>query len=240
MKRLSLVGSGRADRTALLAAIADLDAAQREKSAPRETLDRLQAVVDRADDAARAAAGAQRAAEEARKRWISGGCEYSAALEHHALVERAAELTRAAEHAAADARAVSREAQRAEEAIRQAESQVRDCEGGISSKIANVIFEEQKLKIARLEAILAELPEAWLDVLAVDEFFDPWRRSSDGLRSDQAHAQVAPVLQRGAAGLRLLCKEISSYSGHLLYEGLDQRKALLREGAAQLRADPNA
>jgi hypothetical protein len=240
---LSVVGGTppeRPDRARLRAVIAARDAAQREVEARTAVVERLERLVEEGRSAADRATEDDAAAATAETTWGLAGCDPTQAGEHQRLRAIANESKRVADPALVAAQAAQKGMRPARSALEGAQSEVRGCEGGISREIADVIFEEQRLKVARLEAFLEELPEVFLDALAIEQFIDPWARGNEGLRSDQAHAQVAPVLQRCWSLLRSLCQTVDRYSGHPLFEGLDRRKRLLRERAAQLRQNPDA
>jgi hypothetical protein len=247
---LSIVGSSavRADRTALLAAIAAVPAAERAVTDARATLDRLQAVIGKADDAARTAADAQRAAEGARQRWISRGCEYSAALEHHRLAEVAAEATRAAEHAAADVRAVSQELRHAEQTIQEAQSQVRDCEHGIASQIGAIIASEEAALFEQYAQATDEVRTLRVKLMALHSILDPWTPHGNAIApTREGAAMVDAALQRGVIAnwdqerdsTRVREWEESPRRDEpmILFE---QCVARWRDRAAALRANPDA
>src|SRR5580692_6774864 len=104
MKKLLAIVAGThqaptTDRAPLKAAIAARAAELQEIADARAALERLQAVVDRADDASRAAAATTRAANDFRRAWVAGGCKHSESRELQTLEDAAQEAARIAERA---------------------------------------------------------------------------------------------------------------------------------------------
>jgi hypothetical protein len=110
----------------------------------RATLERLRVVVDKADDAAKAAADATQKANEARRDWVKDGCLRNARA-HQELSDLAAELARAAELAAKDANVARPEYARAQE---RAQSLQIDLQG-----------RERAIRVARDAIIVAEMKQ---------------------------------------------------------------------------------
>jgi hypothetical protein len=215
-----------------LAAIAERTEAQRAVVESRETVARLQAVIDQADDAARAASNATREADEARQRWVKDGC-YENAREHQVLADAATETVRVAQSAAADADAVRKELSRAEDAIRSAESHLRDCERSVKQVIALGFVDELAPTFERRKRLIAELQACEVEIRGLLEY---------------AEAVSAPAAQRIEAILaRDGLKGIPTYgvtnTGTVVSQPPDEVLALVRvwrERAAQLRADPDS
>jgi hypothetical protein len=154
------------DRTRLMAAMAARDQAQQAVNAQRETVERLQAVIDRAEDAARAASEATQQANDARQRWVRDGCLQNA-REHHALAEAAAESARVAQSAGADADAVRKELRRAQDTIDARQSEVRSAEHEVTAAISLVVAEESAELLAELEAAAATYRQLREQAMAV-------------------------------------------------------------------------
>jgi hypothetical protein len=216
-----------------LDAIAARTEAQRSVTAAGETLERLQAVVRVSDDAAHAASAAARAANEARTRWVQNGCPYSGARELQGLDDIAAESARAAERAGRDAAAVSKELARAEEAIRSAESELRDCERRVRRIIALEFVEELAPTLDRRARLLSEVHAADIEIHGLMEYLD------------EVSNEAAQRLEAAVSRVRI--ESIPTYSvtstGTVVSRPPDEVLALTRvwrERAAQLRADPDS
>jgi chromosome segregation ATPase len=220
------------DREQLRAAIAARTEAQRKVAESREIVGRLRAVIDQADRAARAAANATREANEARQRWVRDGC-LSNAREHQALADAAAEAARVAQRAAADADAVSKELSRAEDAIRSAESDLRDSERRVKQVIALDFVDELGPTFDRRKRLIAELQACEVEIRGLLEY------------AEAVCAEAAQRIEAIVARDRL--EAIPTYavthSGTLLSQPPDEVLALTRvwrDRAAQLRQNPDA
>lgn len=139
-------------RDRLKAAIASRAQAMQAVSDAHQILERLESVVRLGDDAAREAADATLAANEARRRWVASGCSYSTARELQGLDDAAAAAARAAERAALDADAVRKQLVRAEDAVRSRQSDVRESDGKIRAAVNEIIVAEARPLIERFEA----------------------------------------------------------------------------------------
>jgi hypothetical protein len=215
-----------------LDAIAARTEAQRKVVESRETLARLQAVIDQADTAARTAAKATRAANEARQLWVRDGCLENARA-HHTLADAATEATCAAESSGRDADAVRKELARAEQAIRSAQSDFRDCDNRVKQVIFMGFIDELAPTLDRRARLLAEVHDCDIEIRGLVEYLD-------GVSGIEARR-----LEDAAERVRI--EPISSYtvnhSGKLLSQPPDEVLRLAaewRERAAQLRADPDS
>jgi hypothetical protein len=151
---LSILKKPAPDHSRLVAAIAARDQAKQAVNEQHETVARLQAVIERADEAARAASDATRAANDARQKWVRDGALQNA-KEHHALSEAATEAAQVAQRAGADADAVRRELRRAQDDIDSRHVAVRGAEDEITAAIGVIIAEESAELLAEFEAAAA-------------------------------------------------------------------------------------
>jgi hypothetical protein len=179
---------GRPGRERLRAAIASRDAAQHAVTQTRATLERLQTVVDQADDAAREAADATQLAKQGRERWVRDGC-LANAREHQTLGDTAAEAVRAAERAALDANSVRGELARTLDVLRSAEFDLRGCEAEISSAVGAIIAAEAEPLFQRYAQIASEYRQLRFKLMALQRALDPGKyddhqeaKSSEGAR----------------------------------------------------------
>jgi chromosome segregation ATPase len=215
-----------------LAAIAERTEAQRKVVESRETLARLQAVIDKADGAARAAAKATREASEARQLWVRDGCLENARA-HHTLADAATEATCAAESSGRDADAVRKELARAEQAIESAQSNFRDCDNRVKQVVFAGFINEMAPTLERRARLLAEVYDCDLAIRGLVEYLD-------GVSGVEARRLEDAAERDGLKG-------IPTYSvtstGTVVSQPPDEVLALTRvwrERAAQLRADPDA
>jgi chromosome segregation ATPase len=154
-----------------LDAIAARTEAQRKVVESRETLARLQAVIDQADTAARTAAKATREASAARQLWVRDGCLENARA-HHTLADAATEATRAAESSGRDADAVRKELARAEQAIESAQSNFRDCDNRVKQVVFAGFIDEMAPTLERRARLLAEVHDCDIAIRGLVEYLD--------------------------------------------------------------------
>jgi hypothetical protein len=218
------------DRSRLIAAFEARDRTQRVLNERRETLARLQAVDDHANELARLAVDAERADTEARRRWIHDGC-LAHAREHHAATEAAAEAKRAAELAAADATAARKQMPAAESAVRSAESDLKTCTEEIDNQIGLIQLEQFKETLEEFRQVTDRRHQLHI---AIRGFLEG-SLSGDAARQvkqvlDECHVQSIPDYASTAQGTH-----VSSPPAEVLDRAREWRKE-----AAELRADPNA
>jgi hypothetical protein len=149
----ALSPAARPNRARLRQAIAARDAAQQSVIEARETLERLQAIVDQADDAARASAKATQRANQFRNDWVRGGCKHSDSHELKVLASAAADESKAAQAAAIDANAVRKELARAQGEIQLRQSEVGEREEEIAAAINEILVAESWSLLEHFEAI---------------------------------------------------------------------------------------
>jgi hypothetical protein len=226
------------DRSRLIAAIAARDQAKQAVNDQRETVARLQAVIDRADDASRAAAAATRAANDARQDWVRDGCLQHAKT-HHALAEAATEAARVAQSASADADAVRRELRRAQDDIDSRHVAVRGAEDEITAAIGVIVAEESAEVLAEFEAAAATYRQLREKAMAVSlTLAKPFGLDYRNRMNPSAEGEsiVDAAIERAA---------IPSWSKHV--DGrrdpqgyVDALTAPWRARIAALRGEPNA
>ena len=218
------------DRTALDSAIASRDSAQQRVIDQSALVDRLLAMTQVADDAARAAADAQARAREARKRWVKNGC-LSNALSHHELEGEAVTAVQAARQAQTDASDAIAEYPKAAGDLRFYEGQLQSCEAGIIRESAGIVFEERRTNL--LEE-LARTAEA--HVVAMQR-----ANSMIVFLRDAGHRSSADIVYSELVACHIpIRKEARATELVGLYDQYDSAIAPLRERAEQLRADPES
>jgi hypothetical protein len=228
---------GPSDRSRLIAATEARARAEQAVNDQRATVSRLQAVIDRADDAAGAASEATKQANAARQDWVRDGCVH--AKTHHALAESAAEAARVAQSAAADADAVRKELRRAQEAIESRQIDVMGAEEEITAAISILIAEESAELLAEFEAAAATYRQLREQAMAVSLVLaKPWGLDYKNRANPSAEGEsiVDAAIERAA---------IPSWSKHV--DGrrdpqlfIDALTAPWRARAAALRENPNA
>ena len=171
----------------------------------RHVLERRETVINASDVKTSKAAAAARAVTEARAEWVRGGCQYSAAREVQRLENVAAEAARAAERAALNAAAVGKQLARAEEAVRDAQSEVRSHDPKIAGEIGRLISEEEVPPLlAQFQRASEHYMKLFAQLLALHNICDPYGRgdgvahSADGFRLVN-HALDQDRLARAAA-----------------------------------------
>jgi hypothetical protein len=245
---LSIVGSERPDRAPLRSAIAAQAQAQQVVIGARKTLERLQAVIDQADDAAQAAAKSRQKVNEARKAWVANGCNFAGTLEIQALEEDAAEKAKAAQSAALNAEAVSQQVRRAKSVLDDATSDVRSRELEIADAMGALLVEEESSLLQKYAQSADELRALRVQVMALHTLVDPWRPHRDAVAPSREGASlVDAALQRGtiqswdterdASRPRHWADEPSRDEAMELFAECLQR---WRERAQALRENPNA
>lgn len=248
---LAVVGdssSGR-DRVALKAAIAARDAARQAVIEARETLERLQAIIDQADDAARTAASATSKAGETRKAWVRNGCTYSATRELQGLDDAAAEAARTAQSAALNADAVRKQFGRAEEAVKSKENDIQRCEEEITAAISVILAQEAAPLLERFEQLAEEYRGLRAQIMGLDlALTPPWRLENKNriLPTAAAAELVANAMERASIrswhAERESARAIDFVRGHVGRDEatLEELAARWRDRAAALRRDPDA
>jgi hypothetical protein len=231
----------RPDRARLKAAIAARDAAQQSVIEARETLGRLQAIVDQADDVAREATHAKRKASEFRKQWARSGT-YSETLELKALEDVAAEKARAAERATQDGDAVRGELSRAQDEIRWRQSEIEGREDEIAAAINEIQVAEERGYCDDYEADAQRLRDKRARLMCFEEFVKTEKYSE---RHAPHQRIVRDVLARGQI-LPFDKEREDPLAADRLYgtrHEQEWREAYMRhwrERAAQLRANPES
>lgn len=246
---LSVVGAAppkRPGRERLKSALAAQATAKQAVIEARATVERLEAVIKAADDAAHTATQAARAVTDARTAWVQGGCQYSVARELQVLEDTAAEAARAAGRAAANTKPVSPELRRAQSAIDDARNHVRDCEHAITSEIGLIIAQEESALFEQYAQAADELRTLRVKLMALHSVVDAWRPHGDSIApSREGAAMVDASLERGrianweqereSARPRHWVDEPQSDPAMGVFEECTAR---WRDRAAALRADP--
>jgi hypothetical protein len=249
---LSVVGASanRPSRDKLKAAIAARDAAQRAVVDSGDT-ERLQAVLDHADEAARMAADAAHRATEARRAWVLNGCPWTGTRELQALDDSAAQAARAAEAAGRDASAVRKSGAlaRAASVVQDAQADVREAEGKITAAIAVIIAEEAAPLLQRFEHIADEYRAARAEVMAVRAVLvQPWSLPHKDEMNPAWEGERAIEVTLTRAAIKSWDQERDAADANDFVEGergrdaamLEQLSSRWRDRAAQLRNDPDA
>jgi hypothetical protein len=249
---LSVVGASanRPDREKLKAAIAARDAAQRAVVDSGDT-ERLQAVLDHADEAARMAADAAHRATEARRAWVLNGCPWTGTRELQALDDSAAQAARAAEAAGRDASAVRKSGAlaRAASVVQDAQADVRGAEDKISAAISVIIAEEAAPLLQRFERIAEEYRAVRAEVMGVRmTLAQPWDLTTKDKMNPAWEGERAIEAALTRATIQSWAKERDTAHAADFVEGERGRAAGMFEGlmapwrdrAAQLRADPDS
>lgn len=243
--RSALAIVGLPDRKELKAALAAREQAVLAVDVKRETLKRLQSVVDQADNASRTAADATRAATEARTAWVRGGCTYSAARELQVLEDLAQEAARAAERAEVNANVVRRELARAQDAVQSAQIDVHDCERKIANEIGLIVLAKLRPDLELVERKAHDFCATRARIMAVKPMFDRYLPHAP-LASGEALATIEAALTR--ATIRSWDEERNSAHARDRVEGelgrdeaqLEEFMAPLRAWAEALRTNPDA
>jgi hypothetical protein len=233
------------NRERLATAIAARKAAEISANEARATLQRFEAVISTADDAARAATLAKQAAEQARQHWVRNGCSYSAAVEHQKLSDSAKELARSAEDSAANAKAVVKEFQRAREAVADAEKEIRWKDEDIRDAESMIVVDEAADILARGQRFKEQYQEWRLDAQAL------WcvLNKSKNLRNEpcgQAADLVLSAIDKAAIPTweqdrdHRISAEFVSGSGERKDGAFEQAVARWRERLMAVRGNPDA
>jgi hypothetical protein len=247
---LSVVGASanRPDREKLKTAIAARQTAQQAVVESRETVERLQAVVDQADDAARTAATATHEATEARRQWVRGGCVHSASRELEHLDAVAAEAADVAKRAAVDANVIGKTGTlaSAQSVLQSSQADVRYREKEIATETGAILAEEAAPLLAQLERAAAEYRLLRSQVKALQRVLDPPMYTDATAKSQDGARAIMAALVR--ATIRSWDEERDAADARDFVDGergrdaatLEQMTLKWRERAAQLRADPDA
>jgi hypothetical protein len=174
---LSVVGasSGRPDRVKLKAAIAARTHAEQMVIESRETVTRLQDVINQANDAARVAARATQTATEARRRWAIDGCPHSASGELQALDDAATEAAQVAARTAQDADVIAKThtLANAQSVLQSAEIDLHSHEEKISAAAGAILADEAASMLERYERTADEYRTLRREVTVLFQLLDP-------------------------------------------------------------------
>lgn len=247
---LASVGVTRPDRDRLKAALAARDVAQQVIIESRETLQRLQTVIDQANDAARTASDAARAENDFRREWARSGCAYSGTIELGVLGDRTAEASKAAAHAEAAANVVRKELTRAEEAVRSAQVDLRGREAAVTAAIGLIIAEEASPLLQRFEQIAEEYREMRAQVMGVRQVLAQPSTLANREKMNPAW-EGERVIEDALARAKIItwdqerdAAQAHEFVNHGQRGGdaamLERLTAPWHARAAQLRADPDA
>jgi hypothetical protein len=238
---VGLPAASRPDRARLRAAIAVRGAAQQAVVDARQTLERLQAVIQVSDDAAIVAADAQQRAKEARKAWVRDGC-LSNAREHQTLAAAAAEAASAAQSATQDADAVRNELARAEDAVRVKEARIGSCDLEIRAAIGEILVFEASPLLERFERAAEEYRTLRAEVLCLEKLFaTPQYEARQAVNQRVIYATLERATIKSWDRERENPRASDSLNGtHHEQDWLDRLTAPWRARAAQLREDPES
>jgi hypothetical protein len=151
MNVLTAVFGGKPSDARLRLAKEKRAAAQQAVLEQREKLERLQTVVNGADQTARAASDAQHAAKEFRTQWAREGCRFSDAAELQRLENLAIETSATAQRAAVHADTVRVEFRRLQSDLESRQTAVRHVEDEITAAIGVILAEEAAPLLAEFE-----------------------------------------------------------------------------------------
>jgi hypothetical protein len=241
------VPAERADRAPLKAALAARDQAIQAVIEARETLGRLESVVQVSNDASRAAADDAHAANESREQWVRGGCKPSEGLALQVLTKKADESARVAEREAVTAKAASREVARARDLVAYAQGEVRFREKDVAAEIGLIIAREQEMPL--LQRYIAHMSEGRalrVQVMALSRVIAPGEYENQIARSPEGARLVDAALERAA--IKSWDKEREDAQAHDFVHGprgrdeamLEELASRWRARAAQLRQDPES
>jgi hypothetical protein len=236
------------DRSRLIAAIEARGRARQEFEERRETLARLQTVLDRADAAARAAADATRAANDFRAEWVRAGCRYSESRELQSLADVATAAAGVAQRASVDADAIRKgnALRQAQAALESANVDVQGAEHAITAAIAIIIAAEATPTLERFERAAADYRAARAELMGVLKVLEQeWSLDSKN-KMNPAHegeAVIEAALERGKIkswhdeGERQRARDYLDKTSHH-QDWLDSLSAPWRARAEALREDP--
>jgi hypothetical protein len=163
-------------------------------------LERLQSVIDGADQAARAASAAQSAAKDFRTTWAREGCRYSDTQELQRLEAQAMEASEDAKRATVHADTVRLEFRRLQSALESRHVDVNGARNEITAAVGVVFAEESAELLARFEAAAADYRRLREQVMALYFGIErPWSLDTKNSR-DPCHESIAIIdaaLQRG-------------------------------------------
>ena len=227
-----------ADRSRLIAAIEARDKAQESVNDQRETVARLQSVIDRADEAARAASEATKHANAAREKWVRDVCLQNA-REHHALAKAAIQAARVAQSAGADADTVRKELRRAQEAIESRQSDVAIAEDAITAAISVIIAEEAADLLAEFEAAAARYRQLREKAMAVSiALAKPFGLDYRNRMNPSAEGEQLVDSAIARAAIKPWERHVDNQRDSGAY--VDALTAPVRARIAALRGDPNS
>jgi hypothetical protein len=226
------------NRERLKAAFEARARAQQAVNEQHETVARLQAVIERADEAARAASDATRAANDGRQKWVRDGALQNA-KEHHALSEAATEAAQVAQRAGADADAVRRELRRAQDDIDSRHVAVRGAEDEITAAIGVIIAEESAELLAEFEAAAAEYRRLREQAMAVSLVLaKPWGLDYKNRMNPSAEGENIVDAAMERASIKTWDRHVDGQRDPQAY--VDALTAPLRARIAALRGEPNS
>jgi chromosome segregation ATPase len=222
----------------LKAAIAARDQAIQAVNDQRATVERLQTVIDGADDASRAAAAATRAANDARQDWVRDGCLQHAKT-HHALAETAAAAAQVAQSASADADAVRKQLRRAQEEIESRQAAIGHAEHEITAAVSVIIAQESAELLAEFEAAAATYRQLREKVMGLSiTLAKPWGLDYKNRSNPSAEGENIVDAAMERASIKTWDRHVDGRRDAQAY--VDALTAPLRELAARLREDPDA
>jgi hypothetical protein len=229
-------------RERLSAAKAARAAAHRNVIDAHATLERLQVVVDKADDAATAAAEATQKANESRREWVKDGCLNNART-HPRLSDVATELARAAELAAKDADVARPEYARVQSRVESLQIDLRGCDSTIRATCDAIIVAEQRNLLEELVQVADVYRAKRAKVVCLLNFLAPADRydtSQDANRSVVFDAlERARIVDFERERENFVARDWLDKTNNE-EKWLDSMTAPLRERAEELMRDPDA
>lgn len=162
----------------------------------RANLARLQNVVQAGSDASQAATAAKQAAEEARKQSVRSGCDASA-TEHQRLAASADQLSRVAADKLANAKLAAKEILRAEEAVVEAENELRWKDEAVRDAERLILVDEATALLERGARIAADYSAWRLETNALWNALDK-SRGDRNVGSGEAANLVLSAIYRAA------------------------------------------
>ena len=203
-------------RGRLRAALAARSEAQHAVIEARAILERLESVIEQADDAARTASAAAVQAKEARQRWVRDGC-LANAREHQVLSEDAAKAASVAQSAALDADAVSKELLRAQSAVQSAQVEVGHRDQEIAGAVGEILVMEQAPLLESLERAASEFRDLRFKAMALLRAVQPGRYEDQRAASYDGARLVGATLER--ASIKSWDAERDAAQSHDFVEG---------------------
>lgn len=174
---LAVVGSAsnRPDREQLRAAIVARDDAQKAVIDARATANRLQDIINLANDASRVALRAKLKANEARRRWVLDNCPHSASSELQALDAAATEAAQVAARTAHDVDAINKThtLENAQSVLQSAELDVHSREADISAAIGAILADEATSLLESYERTADQYRSLRREVTVLFQLLDP-------------------------------------------------------------------